>query len=208
MNHRRAIGHGLLDFQDGRQNLVLDFDQPQRLFRDGAAFRRDGRHAVAHQAHFGVEQIGVVRRRLRPALTGGGVGHARNILVSQDGMHAGKSLGFGGVNPLDARVRVRAGKNLAVEHSGKVNVVGESRTAGDELEPVHLLRVLPDDGMLGTHRIFASVGASHYGEKNKSKLKTQKSKRKSQKAKVATQKVISQIPTCHDQRSASAGFDF
>ena len=94
VNHRRAVSHGLLNFQDGRQNFVLDLNQPQRLFGDGAALRRNGRHAIAHQAHLGVEQIGVVRRRLRPALTGGGVGHARNIFVGQHGMHAGKRLGF------------------------------------------------------------------------------------------------------------------
>ena len=94
MNHRRAVGHGLLNFQDGRQNFILDFNEPQRLLGDGAALRRNGRHAVTHQAHLRVEQIGVVRRRLRPALTGGGVGHARNIFVGQDGVHARKRLGF------------------------------------------------------------------------------------------------------------------
>jgi hypothetical protein len=66
-------------------------------------------------------------------------------------MHARKRFGFAYVNPLNEGVCVRAGKNLAVKHSGKVDIVGERRAAGDELEPVHLLKILSDDGVFGTH---------------------------------------------------------
>ena len=74
---------------------------------------RHGRHAVAHEAHLGIEQVGVVRRRLRPRLAGGGVRHARHVLISEDRVHPGQRLGLARVDAPDARVGVRAGQDLA-----------------------------------------------------------------------------------------------
>jgi hypothetical protein len=73
------------------------------------------------------------------------VSHPRNVLIGQDSVDARQGFGIARVNALDAGVRVRAGKYLAVEHPRKVNVVGKSRAAGDEFESVYLLNVLSDD---------------------------------------------------------------
>src|SRR5208337_2136143 len=151
VNHWRARGHGLLDFEYGRQVLILHLDEPQRFLGDGPALRGNSRNPVAHEPDFGIEQVGVFRRGLRPSLSRSRMRHARDVPVSQNGVDAGKRLHLAGVDVLNARVRPRARQDLTNEHALQMYVVGERRAAGNELDAVHFLEVLANDRALGAH---------------------------------------------------------
>ena len=131
------------DVEHGRQNLVFHFDETQRLFRDGARFRSDGSDAVADEAYFVVEQIGVVRRGFGPCLSGGGMRHARHVLPSEDGVNAWQRTGRPGIDLADTRMSMRARQNLADQHAGERKVVRESRASGDQLDAFHFAEVFP-----------------------------------------------------------------
>ncbi len=152
VDHRRAPVHRVLHVEHGRQHLVLHLDAPQRLLGDGPRVGRDGGHAVADVPDLGVEQVGVVGRRLGKRLAGRGVRDARHVLVGQHRVHAGQRLGAAGVDPRDARMGMRARQDLADQHARQLDVVGEGGLAGDELVAVHLPDAPADDALLAHRR--------------------------------------------------------
>ena len=163
MDDRRARRHRLLHVDDGRQDLELNLDQFQRTLGDGAAFGRHGRDAITHKPHLGIEQVGVVRRGLRPGLARGSVRDPGHILISEDGVHPFQFPGLTGVDSFDPRVRMGAGEDLAVKHAGQVNVVGEGGAAGHQLAAIHLANIVSDDAGAVVHDFTSTASTACTG---------------------------------------------
>ena len=124
---RRALRHRLLGIEDARQRLVGHVDRLDAVQRGLLVGGDDGGHTLSLVAHDAVGQ-----RRL--VLHEGTELDLRHVLLRVDGQHAGDLLGLRGVDGLDARVRVRAAQDLAVDHRGQAHVVGVGRAAGDLLQ--------------------------------------------------------------------------
>ncbi len=148
MDGRHARILGVLHIEYGREQFVFNLDQPKRLFRNLARFRRNRGYPVAHEPDLRIQQVRVIRRGLRPGLAGGGVGHSRNILISKDAMHSREGLRLAHIDAFDPRVRMRAAEDLAVEQPADVDVIGERRPAAGQFGAVHLLHVVADDIVL------------------------------------------------------------
>ncbi len=119
MDDGRAVVHGALRIEDRGQHLVLDLDEIARLLGKHGRLGGDGGDPVADEADLVVEHHRVVRRRLRAVLPGRRERHARHVLVRQDAVDAGERKRLRRVDAFDARVRVRAPLDAAVEHSGR-----------------------------------------------------------------------------------------
>ena len=119
----------LLRRREGRQRLVLDVDQLQRVFRHVRGLGDDRRHLLALEAHLvgGEHRLGVARER----------GHPREVvlrhqLARDDGDDARQRLRPGSVDRDDAGVCEGAAQELQVEHPRKRDVVDVVALAADE----------------------------------------------------------------------------
>ena len=111
---RRAGFHGILDIDHCRQRLVIDLDQFGGILSLRQRFGDDERDALADRAHLvGGENAARRAKALRAAHV---LGHRRRQAAELVGIHIGAGqhrehavggLGLGGVDALDARVRVR-----------------------------------------------------------------------------------------------------
>ena len=138
---RRAGRQRLVGVEDGRQQLVLDLDQGERVFGDRSGVCADDRDLVADEAHDRVErqQVGVDV-------------HGRGVLVGEDVVHAGQAQRLRGVDRDDAGVGVRAAQDAAVEHAGASQVGGVGRGAARLGIEADARRGGADDGVVGGHR--------------------------------------------------------
>ena len=148
-DHRRAGLHRVFDRDRRRQRLVIDFDQLGGIARLLDRFGNHEGDALADRAHFVGDQDRPQRAKaLRAAHV---FGHRRgeaaelvgnDIGAGQNGEHAVGGLGLGGVDALDARVRMRRHHHHAVALVRQVDVVDIAAAAGDEawvLDPGHWL---------------------------------------------------------------------
>ena len=172
--HRRRAGlDRILDADDRRQRLVVDLDQfggVSRLrsvsattkatrsptARTLSAFEDRAQRAEAFRA---AHVLGH-RRRQAAELVG------RDIGAGEHGEHAGRGLGLGGIDALDAGMGVRRHDHDAVALLRQVDVVDIAAAAGDEtrvLDPGH---GLTDAELVHAHllEIFSLLRcASHAG---------------------------------------------
>ena len=126
---RRLGAHGLLGIDGRRQFLILHGDEPGRILGEGLGLRHHGRHRVAGEER--------PLQGQRAAVAIGRVLMAqRQVAAAEDADHAGERGGGLAVDRDDARVRVRAQDEAAVEHAGKPQVRGEAGEAGDLLASV------------------------------------------------------------------------
>jgi hypothetical protein len=124
-----ALLHRRLGVEDARQRRVVDVDRLECPQRDRLVERDHGGDALALVAHDAVGERGLVLHERAVVVLG-------HVGLRVDGEHAGDRLRRAGVDAQDARVRVRAAQDLAVDHPGQAHVVGERGLAGDLLARV------------------------------------------------------------------------
>ena len=115
VDERCAVGERGLEVGDDGQRLVVDLDQRRRLLGDLRRRRGDTGDDVALEAHR-------VLREEAPVLDHAAVEHVGDVLVGDDGEHAGEGPRLRRVDPRDPRVRVVRVAELRDELSGKDEV--------------------------------------------------------------------------------------
>ena len=145
-------------FEHERQDLVVDRNQPQGLFRDVTVLGRHRRHRFSDETHRVIERVAAVLGDLLHLVvvllaTGDAAGTPDDLrrLVRQDRFHPRERLRAGGVDGPDAGVRMRATQHLRVEHPGQLHVVGVLCAARHALDCVDARRRVPDGVQCG-HR--------------------------------------------------------
>ena len=158
VQERSGVFHRLQHMQSRRQDLILDLDQPQSLFRNVGTRCRHRRHRVALVEgligrHDVVAQEFHVHRHLTE------IGHAifgdREILDGDDRLHAWQRLRLGGVNGLNTGMGMRAAEHLAVQHAGQAHIAAIHRPARD------LIRAIGSD-RAGTNYLICCSCFCHY----------------------------------------------
>ena len=133
----------IMERQHRRQDLVVHFDQVQRLLGDVGAGSGDGRHRVALVQGLVVGHD-VLRHEPRGALGFGEVDDLvfddREVPGGRHRDHTWQRLGLAGVYRADAGVGVGAAQDLAVDHAG---YLGIGAVLG---RPRHLLQPVVTDG--------------------------------------------------------------
>ena len=135
IDQRRALGHGLVEAQHHRQQLVFDLDgrHGRRRFGFGGRGHRGQRvadvqhHATGHEV-------------LRHVTFGVGCVQFREVGTSHHGLHAGHRLGRRGVDGKDAGMAVRRPEDRRMQLPREVQV---GRKAG---LPDHLVVAVGSDG--------------------------------------------------------------
>ena len=136
----RIGGDGLVGVQVGGQLLVRDVDEVERGVGRVLVHRGDRCHAVAHVPHtIHTKRVLVGRPRNDPVRRG-------HVTAGHGGVDTLQRLGPGRVDGHDARVRVRAPEDLAVEQPGEPDVVGVAGPARGLGQPVDLPHRAADGG--------------------------------------------------------------
>ena len=125
MNHRRRLVERGFRVGYGRQRFIVDVNKRARIFCFGAGAGDDGAHRLALPAG-AVDGDGVLRRRFDALEMRQHADprrdHFGKLGAGDDGDHAGRFFGFGGVDIFDARVRVRRAQKGHVRHARQGNV--------------------------------------------------------------------------------------
>ena len=164
VQQRRGVEHRVADVEDGRELLVLDFDQGDGVFRDVVVGGGDGGDGVALVEHLvGGDHVVEQPLEVGAALAGVDVlvGGAGEVGVGDHGEHAGQGTSLGGVDRLDLGVRMRAAEDAPVEHAGQGEVGPVLGRAGDFVNAVVADRAGADDLVVagsGCHVGVPSVG--------------------------------------------------
>ena len=116
---RRAVGDRRLDVDDHGERLPVDVDQLERVLGGLLRLGDDGRDARAGER----DAVDLERARRDDEVLGpGGLPGARErvqvleVLAGEDADDAGRGRGARGVDPADARVRVRRAQDRDVGH--------------------------------------------------------------------------------------------
>ena len=134
VQHRSPRLHRFFGVENGRKNLVLDFETAATFFGGGFSFGDDGDETLADETRDVVEHVRIVgvdaivfvnRRRIEPA---------RNVLPGKYRNDAGNGQRFGAVDRKDFRVRVRRAQHLEVQQAiHRRDVAGVARVSGDDV---------------------------------------------------------------------------
>ncbi len=136
---------GFLDIENSRQGLVGHVDEANGGLGNSQRVGGHRSHAVADIAHLVIEADLVVGRRIRVRLAAGRVLNALDVTAMDDGAHAGQRPRLAVVDGNDARVGVRTGQQLGIEHAPHFDVVNEGRIALGQLDGIDLGFRLADD---------------------------------------------------------------
>ena len=128
-----------LDRHHRFEALVCDHDRVTRGGRDLLLGRGDRRDRVADVAHFLVLEGALVLRHRQDAELD------RQVRAGDHGLDAGDPARGGSIDREDARVGMRAAKDLAVERTGQQHVVGVDGATGHLGRSVNLGQRLPND---------------------------------------------------------------
>ena len=115
MDAEGFLVHGFLGRQNGRQFFIFHPNQIQRVACDLVGNSGHGGHLFAAITHHAFGQDGALLV-MRPPKIGG------RILAGQNRLDARQRARLAGVYASDARMRVRAAQNLAVQHAGKLEI--------------------------------------------------------------------------------------
>ncbi len=159
VNPNCAVFHRLAHIQNGGEHFVFDLDQTQGFFGNLRGFGGHKGHAIAHEADLEIQREGVQRPGERVALSGGRINHAGNILPGQNGGDTWQGAGFGRIDVLNQRMRVRRAQHLGVEQSARFDIRRKSRFTLDELDRVQLLFRFPHGLINGVGRRNHQLGA-------------------------------------------------
>ena len=113
-----------------RQNIVVDFDEPDRVLGEVARIRHDQRHRLADMADLADGDAALLDRRIGEA--GQRPGFLGRILPGDHGDDAGQRQRRALVDRLDSRVRVRASQHRGVSHVRQADIVDETAAADQE----------------------------------------------------------------------------
>ena len=129
MQRRRIRLHGLVGVENGRQLLVFDVDEQQRLLGCRLRFCRYRRHLFSDETHHAPGQHWHVPKP--PAHQ-----RIRQVGGGDDRVDARNGPCFRRVDADDAGVGERRAQHLAPQHSGQRDVSGVDRLAGDLVRPL------------------------------------------------------------------------
>ena len=144
--------------RDGRQRLVLDVDQLQRVLGDVGGLGHDRRHLLALEAHLvgGEHRLGVAREGGHP-----GEVVLRHQVAGDDGDDTRQGLRPGGVDRDDAGVCKGAAQELHVQHPRERDVVDVVALAADEALVLLALDRVPEPANLrGRHHDLPSFACA------------------------------------------------
>src|SRR6267378_100305 len=122
--------------------LVDDFDEIERRSRDLFAGGGNRRDRIADKPHL------VDAQRVLVLGDGKNAERNRQIPSGEYGVDTLEARRSRGIDRADARVRLGAAQQLAVQHSRKREVIGESRRPRHLRDGVDFAQGLADDGML------------------------------------------------------------
>ena len=141
---------------EGSERLVVYPDQICGCGRSFLARRRHGCDGIADEADF-VDAKGMLVLR-----DGENPERNRQVGTREHGLHAVQLLRPRDIDRHDARVGLGAAQQLAVQHAGEGEIVGESRGARHFRNGVNFPHRSADDAMLIGHTvILAWVPPSH-----------------------------------------------
>ena len=120
VDQRRAGPRRLDRVEDGRELVVLDLDQPERLLGRLAVLGRHRGHLLADEADLVAGQDGHVAHRAADAVR-------RQVPARQHRVHARQRAGAAGVDRHDPRVRQRAPQDPGPQHARADDVGGVLR---------------------------------------------------------------------------------
>jgi len=120
MEEGRPVGHGFLDGEHRRQDLVFHFNEGQRFLGNLLADSRHRCHFVAHIAHLlGGQELLVAGVAEHAPLDAG------RVPAGDDGLDPGQPFSLAGVNAHDAGVGIRAAQDPGAQHPGQHQIGGE-----------------------------------------------------------------------------------
>ncbi len=147
VNPRLGMRHGGFGRVEGFERLVDDPDEIEGGGRCLFSGRRHGCDGIADEADFiHAQRVLVLRDGQNPERN-------RQIAAREHCLHAVQLLRRGYVDRHDARVRLGAAQQPAIQHPGERQIVGEARSARHFRNGVDLPQRLSDDSMLG-HTAF------------------------------------------------------
>ncbi len=158
MNERRPGAQRFFHRENGRQCLVLDFDEVERLFRDLLADGSDRGDAIAPVADFVIEDVLVLGHRRGARMGRSVVEDARHVVVREHRLHAGKRKRLRRIDAPDPRVSDGAALDLGVQHARQRDVAGIPRLAGHLAQGVDALDAVTDDREVHRTLSLASGG--------------------------------------------------
>ena len=135
---------------DRRENFIFDLDQLEGVLGDVTARRRNRGDRIADEPDFIMRQA-VARPTDRKA--GHGLRPSLGVFTGNHRDHAGKFLGLGSVDALDARVGMGAAQDRREQHAWKGNIVAELRSARKQRRILNARRVLAQVARLGQRQL-------------------------------------------------------
>ena len=146
--------HRLFGIEVGRQHLVIDIDQLQRLLGNRLGRGDHARHVVPHIADFVESQRVLIMSNRKNAV------RIRSISSHCHRHDTFKSLGATRVDVSDARMGIRRMKNLADQHARKTEIVRILASPSRLLRRINHRGRLADDGKIVAHPDFVIPSAA------------------------------------------------
>ena len=146
MDKRSILGQCFHRIKDGRQYLIFNLDELQRLVNRFLIDRRDGRDLITDEAHLvDAENI------LVPSGRADAIFLARDIFMGDNRFHTRKPFCFRRIDMQNLRVGMRARQDLADEHVRKLEITGISGLAGSFHPSIYLWNTMADHSIIFFH---------------------------------------------------------
>ncbi len=160
---RRGVVVRLLRRRAGRQDLVVDVDEIERVEHGRFVPCYDGGDRIAHEAH------AVAAERVFVLGDGEDPERDRKVAAGENEQHSGMPLGLRRVDRPDDGVRDLGAQQLAVDGAREDDVVGEARLARHLAAAVHAAARFPDC-------VARRPGAAHRGSRRRAAASSTASK--------------------------------
>ena len=160
----RALSHGFGSRERARQHFVIDFDQAGGFFGDMDAGGGNGGNRMPPIEHFALgEHVAarIAEGRVAFAQVDQALRHLRKIVCCHDRFDSGERRGLAGIDAANARMRVRAAQNEAVEQPGHLKIRAVERATCDLVGAIVPDRARTDDSVfLGLHALASWAACS------------------------------------------------
>ena len=144
-------------FLRGVERLERRIDHLDEIERRGRRFFgrcRHRRHGIADEANF------VEAQRMLVLRDGQNAEWNRQIPADEDGQHASQPLRRGDIDRDDARVRLGAAQQLAVQHAGEGEIVGKARRPRHLGDGIDFTEGFTDDAVFAHTRPMRAAASS------------------------------------------------